>query len=148
MWHLFFCGIINSESKRYSLWLRPRAVEIWNTIQAGIGEDNFSLSAQLVPPKNETTWRGISVEYLLSKYIQPQEYSRGGGLDGISRINGSVWVNSNGNRNVAYLNRDGDERNLNLNWDDDNWNDNCRFLAVSQYFHFLSRLIRGSFCFK
>lgn len=45
-------------------------------------------------------------------------------------IYGSTWVNSNDNRNVAYLNRDGSKRNLNLNWYDNDWNGNCRFLAV------------------
>ena len=43
---------------------------------------------------------------------------------------GSVWQNPNGNRNVPYLNRNGSERNLHLNWVDNRWNDNCRFAAV------------------
>jgi len=69
---------------------------------------------------------------MLPQYIQPQEYSKGSDLDSISRIfSGSIWVNPNGNRNVAYLNKDSNERNLNLNWYDNDWNDNYRFLAVS-----------------
>jgi hypothetical protein len=39
----------------------------------------------------------------------------------------------NFDRNVLNLNRDGSNRNLNLNnWDGD-WNDNYRFLAVRYY---------------
>ena len=47
-----------------------------------------------------------------------------------SAFDGSSWVNPNGNCNVPYLNRNGSERNLNLNWNDNDWNENCRFLAV------------------
>ena len=36
----------------------------------------------------------------------------------------------NDNRNVAYLNRNDHERNLNLNWFDNEWNENYRFAAV------------------
>jgi len=39
----------------------------------------------------------------------------------------------NGNRNVAYLNRNDSKRNLNLNWFDNDWNANYRFLAVRYY---------------
>ena len=41
----------------------------------------------------------------------------------------------NGNRNVAYLWNDDNGRNLNLNWIDNDWNDNYRFLAVRKYLH-------------
>jgi len=62
--------------------------------------------------------------------IQSQDYSRGGVIDDIRTIfKGSVCVNSNGNRCVAYLNRNDSKRNLNLNRVDNRWNDNCRFLA-------------------
>ena len=44
--------------------------------------------------------------------------------------NGSVWRNHNGNRNVPYLIRNGSNRDLNLSWDDNAWDDGCRFLAV------------------
>ncbi|MDO8467244.1 MAG: hypothetical protein Q7S83_03855 [bacterium] len=44
--------------------------------------------------------------------------------------NGSVWQHWNGNRNVAYLWSNADKRNLNLNWFENDWNDNYRFLAV------------------
>jgi hypothetical protein len=42
---------------------------------------------------------------------------------------GSVWTNPNGNRNVGYLWEDDDNRKLNLNWFDNRWNANYRFLA-------------------
>lgn len=48
-------------------------------------------------------------------------------------LDGSVWQRSNGIRNVAYLNRSDAERDLNLNWIDNDWNDHCRFLAVRNY---------------
>ncbi|HBA36923.1 TPA: hypothetical protein DCZ15_03555 [Candidatus Falkowbacteria bacterium] len=47
---------------------------------------------------------------------------------------GSIWHNTNGNRNVSYLNVDGNKRKLNLNWFDNDWNANYRFLGVRQYF--------------
>lgn len=50
---------------------------------------------------------------------------------------GSVWRNSNGNRYVAYLNYYDAERNLNLNWYENDWNGNCRFLAVRNFLYFL-----------
>lgn len=43
---------------------------------------------------------------------------------------GSSWVNSNGNRNVAYLWSNSDKRNLNLNWYENDWYSYYRFLAV------------------
>jgi hypothetical protein len=43
---------------------------------------------------------------------------------------GSVWRNPNGNRNVGYLNGDADNRKLNLNWLDNDWNAYCRFLGA------------------
>lgn len=55
----------------------------------------------------------------------------GSGIDDPSR-KGSVWRNFNGNRNVPYLWNDADKRNLNLNWYDNDWNDNYRFLASRQ----------------
>ena len=67
--------------------------------------------------------------------IQPREYSKGGGSDGISySSSGKV----NGNCHVPCLNRDDSKRNLNLNWWDDDWNDDYRFLAV-RYDHGFSR---------
>ncbi len=52
-------------------------------------------------------------------------------MDGTLHNNGgSVWRNLNGNRNVAYLDRNDAKRNLNLNWYENDWNDICRFAAV------------------
>jgi len=42
----------------------------------------------------------------------------------------------NGNRNVPYLNRNDSKRNLNLNWWDNDWNANYRFLGVRHYYYF------------
>ena len=50
---------------------------------------------------------------------------------------GSV-AKGNGNRNVPYLNRNDAKRNLNLNWLDNDWNGNYRFLAV-RHCHDFSR---------
>jgi hypothetical protein len=64
----------------------------------------------------------------------------GGGTDGASH-KGSV-AKVNGNRNVPELNKDGSERNLNLNWFDNDWNPIYRFLAV-RHFHDFSRYSTG-----
>ena len=47
---------------------------------------------------------------------------------------GSSWVDSDGDRYVPYLSRDGSKRRLRLGWDrpDRTWSDDCRFLAVSK----------------
>ena len=84
---------------------------------------------------------------MMPNSIQPREYSKGGVPDGILRKFGSVWVHPNGNRNVVYLTSDGRKRNLNLNWNDNDWTGVCRFLAFRQCF-ISPLLIRGSFCFK
>ena len=42
---------------------------------------------------------------------------------------GSIWSHGD-NRNVPYLNLNGNERELNLNWWSNNWNGNYQFLAV------------------
>lgn len=57
-------------------------------------------------------------------------------------IQGSV-AKVNGNRNVLYLNKDGSKRNLNLNWFDNDWNSNYRFLAVRHYYCFSWDLFSG-----
>lgn len=49
---------------------------------------------------------------------------------------GSVWQNPNGNRNVPYLDRNGSERHLNLNWIENDWNEICRFAAVRNSLYF------------
>lgn len=51
-------------------------------------------------------------------------------------------TNVNENRNVAYLWNDDNGRNLNLNWIDNDWNDNYRFLAVRKSLYvFINALI-------
>lgn len=42
----------------------------------------------------------------------------------------------NGNRHVGYLNRNNAKRNANLNYFDNDWNDNYRFLAVRYFLFF------------
>lgn len=58
---------------------------------------------------------------------------------------GSVWQNRDGNRNVPYLNRDGTKRNLNLNWNDNDWDAIFRFLVVRNSLCFSPPLIGGVF---
>ncbi len=50
-----------------------------------------------------------------------------------STKDGSSWVNANGNRNVPYLNVNGDKRKLNLNWFENDWNSDHRFAAVRNF---------------
>lgn len=42
-------------------------------------------------------------------------------------------MDSRGNRNVLYAYENSDKRNLNLNWDNNEWHENCRFLAVRNF---------------
>lgn len=44
----------------------------------------------------------------------------------------------NGNRHVPYLNRNDSKRNLNLNYSDNRWNGNCRFLLRNSLYGALS----------
>lgn len=67
----------------------------------------------------------------------------GGGTDGASH-EGSV-AKVNGNRNVPYLNRNDSKRNLNLNWFDNDWNSDYRFLAVRHSHDFSHHSTGGSF---
>src|SRR3989338_10552586 len=83
--------------------------------------------------------------YKVAHTIQPGEYSTSGGTEGTSH-EGSV-AKVNGNRNVPYLNRNDSKRNLNLNWFDNDWNANYRFLAV-RHFHDFSRFNRREFCLR
>lgn len=67
-------------------------------------------------------------------------------MDGILYI-GSVWQNPNGNRNVPMLWSNDRERNANLNWLDNMWNANYRFLAVGKmpYVYQNKRIIQRLF---
>ena len=76
--------------------------------------------------------------------IQSEEYSTDGDTDDILA---NSWVNRNGNRNVAYLWNDNGNRKLNLNWYENMWNDNYRFLAVCKHLCFL-RLSEVFKCFE
>lgn len=57
---------------------------------------------------------------------------------------GSRWQNSDGDWNVAYLDRNGDKRDLNLNWLHNDFNPNYRFLVSRQSLHTPPTLRRGS----
>ena len=65
--------------------------------------------------------------------IQPQEYSRGGGMGGISYV-------------TSAFNRWNDERKVNVNRNDNDWNDNWWLAGLRKSFHF-SPAIVGEFCF-
>jgi len=56
-----------------------------------------------------------------------------------------IWQNPNGNHNVPYLDNWSDKRKLNLNWLDNDWNENCRFLAFRKFLY--SSASSGSFFF-
>jgi hypothetical protein len=43
----------------------------------------------------------------------------------------SVWRDARGYARVPYLDRHGSKRNLNLNWVENDWNEVCRFAALS-----------------
>ncbi len=95
------------------------------------------------PSKNKTVGAERSATYKVANTIQPGEYSTGGGMDG-APAQGSV-AKVNGNRNVPYLDKDDRKRNLNLNWWDNDWNDNYRFLAVRHCHDFSRPSVGGSF---
>jgi len=49
--------------------------------------------------------------------------------------NGVPFTNSGGNRNVPYLNWNGDKRNLNGNDLENDWNGDNRFLVLRKFLH-------------
>lgn len=49
--------------------------------------------------------------------------------------NSSRWQNSNGNWNVPVLYKNERKRNLDLNWIENDWNENYRFLTVRNCFY-------------
>lgn len=71
------------------------------------------------------------------------ENSGGSATDDTLYAIGSVWVDSNSNRNVLYAYENSSKRNLNLNWDDNEWNENCRFPAVCNFLLVLSTPARS-----
>lgn len=46
-----------------------------------------------------------------------------------------VWTDANGNRNFSYLNGNADNRNLNVNKFNGNWNDNWWFFGLCQFLY-------------
>lgn len=89
----------------------------------------------------------VGIEYWLtynvSNKIQPQEYSRGGDMDDI--LYSTVCVLDD-KRHVPYLYRDADDRNLNLNWFDNDWDDVYCFAGVRNSLLFSLNHLR-EFCF-
>lgn len=67
----------------------------------------------------------------LPNKIQSGEYSMDGGVDGISY--NMVWQDSDGNRNVPYLNWNGNRWYLNWNWLDNDWNGNDRLVSLRNW---------------
>jgi len=93
--------------------------------------------------KIRDSWWEALATYKVANKIQPGEHSMGGGMDGASHKGSVAKVNSN--RNVPYLNRNDSNRNLNLNWWDNDWNPDYRFLAVRYAHDFFRPLTGGSF---
>lgn len=60
---------------------------------------------------------------------------------------GAQWQNPNGNVYVPYFYRNDSQRNLNLNWIDNDFNSHCRFLVARQSFC-LSLALWLGFIFK
>ena len=54
-----------------------------------------------------------------------------GEVDGVLHM---AWRDPNGNRHVPYLNDWNGKRNLNLNWRENDWSSNYRFLAFRNSF--------------
>ncbi len=86
----------------------------------------------------EDAWCGKLEDYLfrdIPNSIQFQDIglgifcpiSRDGGADGFSHIS---WLDPNRNRRIVYLNRNSDNRKLNLNYPDNRFNDNCVLAGV------------------
>lgn len=70
---------------------------------------------------------------MIAHKIQPQEYSRGGDLGGREHTSCACWRNPNGNLYAPYSIFDGDNRKLNQNWLDNDWNDNWSFVAFRDF---------------
>ena len=75
--------------------------------------------------------------------IQPREYSKGGGTDGILYAN----RNSNGNLYVRYLNWNGKQWASNYNWLDNDWNSNNPSAVRATHFISLPAFLRESFVY-
>lgn len=93
----------------------------------------------------EAGWEVAKTEHLLAFGAKHPDEQRKFPIVALGSV-GKV----NGNRNVPYLSRNDSKRNLNLNWWDNDWNSNYRFLAVRNFYSFsrdsLSRVLFKS-CF-
>jgi hypothetical protein len=100
-------------------------VEFEDTIfhfDRSISSENAVKEILAADPTNP--WEPAKIENLLAYGAKNPEEQRKFPIIGL----GSV-AKVNGNRNVPNLNKDGSKRNLNLNWWDNDWNGNYRFLA-------------------
>lgn len=71
---------------------------------------------------------------MLPNKVQPKEYSMGSDTE--DRLyNLAAAVQRNGNLNRAYVNGNENGVKLNWNWTDNQWNRNCRFVAVCNSSH-------------
>jgi hypothetical protein len=66
------------------------------------------------------TWCGILADLKIPNNIQPREYSKGSGQEDILHI-------------IATFNQWNDERKVNVNRNDNDWNDNWWFAGVRQF---------------
>jgi len=88
-------------------------------------------------------WRLMLAGLNTPNKIQPREYSIGSGLDGNRRV---FRREADGNRRFAYLNRNDRDRDLNLNYLENDFNDDWRFAVVRKpSFIFLPSLPAGVF---
>jgi len=103
-------------------WSRVRLAPVW----------------RLMSFENEDAWCVKLEDYLfrdIPNTIQsqdiglgiPRPISRDGGADGFPHIS---WLDPNRNRRIVYLNRNSDNRKLNLNYPDNRFNDNCVLAGV------------------
>ena len=75
--------------------------------------------------------------------MRPDEYSR---VTPQRPFSISSVATLNGNRYVGYLYKDGSKRNANLNYFNNEWNGNYRFLGVRHYLVFSRVICSGVFC--
>lgn len=114
-----------------------------------IARDTLRAREFAIFSKNKDTWCRILESFKTPNTIQAQvrqladegQWSRW-----YFTHYGSVWTRSFGNRNVPYLYENDAKRKLNLNWYDNDWNDNYRFLAVRNFLYSLPFFGRVSFC--
>jgi hypothetical protein len=97
---------------------------------------NFEKSVSSEEAISEMMQKGLRPATHEELYLYSQKDKKAGKKYPILALGSETHVN--GYRNVAYLWNDDNGRNLNLNWIDNDWNDNYRFLAVRKSLHVFS----------